>query len=198
MPVPSFVLAAAVMNAALPHAHVALTFETASLPAAIVRAAIEEAAAVWSPYNVVVDQALPCASAPEEATVITVAMRASSAVAARDRRGPLGAIDFDDDGTPDRLVTVYFDLLRRLMTYVRSGPAPEDQWPSAMRDHVLGRGMGRVIAHEIGHYLLGAHSHRSFGLMRALQHTDELFAVPRAGFRLSDTDVRRLARSSIR
>ncbi|MBI3402415.1 MAG: hypothetical protein HY048_13420 [Acidobacteria bacterium] len=33
--------------------------------------------------------------------------------------------------------------------------ASETQWPRAMRERIFGRVMGRVLAHEIGHFVLG-------------------------------------------
>jgi hypothetical protein len=194
MSIPSVVLAAAVINGAPPQTHVALTFGMSPPPAAVIRTAVDEAAAIWSPYHVAIDQALPCASAPDEATVISVSMGASSA-AGQPYPSNIGAIRFSEDGTPDPVVTVYFDLLKRFLAGVRFVLMPEYRWPPALRERILGRGLGRVIAHEIGHYLLGAR-HAPTGLMRALQYTDELFAVPRTGFTLSRSERRRLAGSS--
>ena len=193
MSMPSVVLAAAI-TAANPPTHVALTFGTSPLSAAVIRTAVGEAAAIWSPYHVVIDQALPCASAPDEAAVIRVSTGASPA-AGEPYQGNIGAIRFSEDGTPDPLVVVYVDLLKRFLAGVRFVLVPEYRWPPPLRERILGRGLGRVIAHEIGHYLLGA-PHAPAGLMRALQHTDELFAVPRTGFTLSQPELRRLAGSA--
>src|SRR5262245_12885367 len=38
----------------------------------------------------------------------------------------------------------------------------------ALADMFLARGLGRVVAHEIGHYLLGTREHMRHGLMRAV------------------------------
>jgi hypothetical protein len=40
-------------------------------------------------------------------------------------------------------------------------------WPSAIQTLVAARVIGRVAAHEVGHYLLAESGHRSAGLMRA-------------------------------
>jgi hypothetical protein len=37
--------------------------------------------------------------------------------------------------------------------------------------------LGRALAHEIGHYLLGTREHSTSGLMRAAPRIDELMAV---------------------
>jgi hypothetical protein len=56
----------------------------------------------------------------------------------------------------------------------------------------LGRALGRVLAHEIGHGLLGADSHQRRGLMRATIPATELIAYRRRGYTLSDLEVARL------
>ena len=56
----------------------------------------------------------------------------------------------------------------------------------------LGRALGRVLAHEIGHGLLGADSHQRRGLMRATIAATELVAYRRRGYTLSDLEIARL------
>jgi hypothetical protein len=58
-------------------------------------------------------------------------------------------------------------------------------------DHDLGRALGRVLAHEIGHSLLGA-PHDDVGLMRAVFHPNELAEPDRTPFRLAGNGVARL------
>src|SRR5262249_7020220 len=61
-----------------------------------------------------------------------------------------------------------------------------------VHDHELGRALGRVLAHEIGHVLLGAPFHDDVGLMRAEFRPDQLAEPDRAPFRLTCTGVSRL------
>jgi hypothetical protein len=60
-------------------------------------------------------------------------------------------------------------------------------------DRELARGLGRVLAHEIGHVLLGAPYHDDTGLMRAVFLPDELAEPDGSLFRLTCTDVARLS-----
>jgi hypothetical protein len=147
MPIPPLLLALA-LDASLPQTHLALRFGPSAprppLPPAVITAAVHEAAAIWSPYRVIVDQALPCLSAPDEAIVLTVVTGVTPRVTVE--RGALGAIEFFDDG-PEGVLTVFFDLLRQFMTRVRLADVSEDRWPPTMRERVLGRGLGRVTAH---------------------------------------------------
>ena len=107
MPMPSLVLAAALAGASLPPVHVALTFGSQStIPPAAATAAVREAAAIWSEHRVVVDLAVPCASEPDEAIVLTVEPGYALAAPPPNSRIALGAIAFAEDGTPYSLVTV--------------------------------------------------------------------------------------------
>jgi Zn-dependent protease with chaperone function len=57
---------------------------------------------------------------------------------------------------------------------------------------VLGRVLGRVLAHEIGHYVLRSPRHASGGLMASLQFADDLIALSRHRFMLTAPDRARL------
>ena len=59
-------------------------------------------------------------------------------------------------------------------------------------DVEMGRALGRVLAHEVGHVILGAPFHRPTGLMRARFSADELAEPDRRRFVLTDVDVARL------
>ena len=60
-----------------------------------------------------------------------------------------------------------------------------------VHDHDLGRALGRVLAHEIGHSLLGA-PHDEAGMMRAVFRPNELAEPDRTPFRLTCIGVARL------
>ena len=57
----------------------------------------------------------------------------------------------------------------------------------------LGRALGRVLAHEIGHVLLDAPRHQPWGLMRRAFAPDDLAARQRWSYTLSKKEVERLA-----
>jgi len=71
-------------------------------------------------------------------------------------------------------------------------PRPTDAMPPGLRYLALGNVLGRAIAHEIGHALLGP-AHRPHGVMRAVFDPKEL-VNPRSGrFGLDPMDAARLA-----
>jgi hypothetical protein len=77
----------------------------------------------------------------------------------------LGQVQFADDGRPGNLIEVSFQALT---SFVKSGSymdRPIVALPPFAQARLLGRGLGRVVAHEIGHWLMGRdHAHE--GLMR--------------------------------
>ena len=97
---------------------------------------------------------------------------------------------------PNRRVTLFLEVAERTM---RAG-MPDDasrNWPVLHRHLLLGVVLGRAIAHEIGHYLLGPH-HSRRGLMRA-RFTPVELVDPRAGlFGLGRLEAARLATASLR
>jgi len=55
--------------------------------------------------------------------------------------------------------------------------------------------LGNVIAHELGHLLLGANSHTPQGLMRAHWSRDQLLATDLSQLRFSDQQCRQIRNS---
>jgi len=184
MSMPSIVAAAALVVSPV---HVTLVFAPDHPPPATVqRAAITEAAAIWSPYNVVVTGAEPLRADRHDAVTLTVVMNRTPATMDPMWRAPLGAVDFDEAGAPLHIVTVFIVRLVKMIEEARLWHIPAWEWPRVIREQVVGRAMGRVIAHEIGHVLLRTTGHAPRGLMRAVQRADELVDPARSRYRLPD------------
>ena len=139
-----------------PRVRIALALDT-HLPAAAARYAVDESAAVWAPYHVDIAQlnaATPCG--------VLDAIDAILTVTADDRRlrpatwsSPFGSIRFLADGRPEDAIVVYEHAITSLaLESILINGTRESQWPRALRDRIHGRIVGRVIAHEIGHWLL--------------------------------------------
>lgn len=97
-----------------------------------------------------------------------------------------GAIDrvgifVDYDETQHLLETLSPSRLIPLVGHPDIGPAD------------MGRALGRVLAHEIGHVLLDAPRHQPWGLMRRAFTPDDLAARQRWAYTLSKKEVERLA-----
>lgn len=181
---PSIVVAAAL---AVSPVHVTLVFAPDHpVPAAVQRAAIAEAAAIWSPYHVAVTGAEPLNADRHDDLTLTVVMNPAPATIDPMWRAPLGAVDFDQAGAPLHIVTVFIVRLVTMIEEARLWQVPAWAWPRMIREQVVGRAIGRVIAHEIGHVLLRTKDHAPHGLMRAIQRTDELVDPARNRYRLPD------------
>jgi hypothetical protein len=159
------------------------------------QAMLHEVDAIWRTHGVSIvplgpDRTVAPPSADARLTVLLASSpRPSPPPGTRER---LGAIVFDHDHLPATTLTIEVTAVTATVTRVRLGGRPFDQWPPTWRDTLVGRALGRVLAHEIGHYLLASRVHASEGLMRAAFDGDELLRPGRGGFAVPARDLPRL------
>jgi hypothetical protein len=65
------------------------------------------------------------------------------------------------------LARVWVRHVQSHVASVRRDGHPFDTLPTTLADTLVARALGRALAHEIGHYLLGTGQHSAHGLMRA-------------------------------
>jgi hypothetical protein len=98
----------------------------------------------------------------------------------------LGWIRFDEHNVPDPEIHLSYsnaiDLLRLSIGVV----GDTEHMPRAERELLLGRAMGRALAHEMGHYLLASKAHTEKGLMATKRSAVDLFSAQREHFRIDD------------
>jgi hypothetical protein len=146
----------------------------------------DETESIWRPYGVQVEWVDAHAGevAAEGFSVEAVIDRRSDARADSDR-AVLGRASVPKDAVGAGPIRVSFDATERmLLRRPSSGPFVGE------RD--MGRALGRVLAHEIGHVLLAVRQHDRAGLMRAVFTPAELAAPDRESFRLTPDDLGRL------
>jgi hypothetical protein len=145
---------------------------TANLSEAARAAMMTEASAIWRAHGVAIDWLAPTAIRPvseHRLRVLVVEQRHSP----RDSTKAItvGELLRPSNGHP--LAMMSLASAQRLVASVR-GPAWYDL--NEADERRVGVVLGRALAHEIGHYLLGTHTHASTGLMRprfdALEFTD--------------------------
>jgi hypothetical protein len=73
-------------------------------------------------------------------------------------------------GRPGALAVASIERAQRLIASWRGSSIG----PQSLHDARLGLVLGRVVAHEIGHYLLGTATHSRTGLMRATFESPDL------------------------
>ena len=177
----------AAVSASEPRVPVVLVFEGRSLTAPIATTAIKEAEGIWARYGVDVRSGNAADSVGPDAVKLTVKI-----ITRRDVHvaiNALGSIAFVDD-SPEPVIQMYSDAISEL-TDASTLPAYANQ-ASPLHDVVIGRVLGRALAHEIGHYLLRQRQHTVSGLMRARHSIIDFIGPERAPFTLGPDELMRL------
>jgi hypothetical protein len=168
---------------------------TAAQSAAERQTMLREADAIWRTHGVALVALAPeqtVAPPTADLRLVVTLDRTSKRPPAAGRSERLGAILFDDQNVPATTLTIEVGAVEATIAHTRWGGRPFDQWPPAWRDALVGRALGRVLAHEIGHYLLASRLHTAEGLMRASFDGDELMRPGRGGFAVAARDLPRL------
>ena len=170
----------------------------AAMPTRQMETMVREATAIWEPYGVALDWVRPgeqVLGLPAGHDVLIISrdgpadLLASRTPAAR----RLGAVLFlEGRDVAENTVALAVEATRRTVEDARWVNGRVADWPPSLREELLGRALGRVLAHEIGHYLLVWRAHTPDGLMRATFHGEALIQPGRRAFKLSDRLMPRL------
>jgi hypothetical protein len=99
------------------------------------------------------------------------------------RGTPLGWIVFED-GRPNQEIYLSYANAEKFVEDSRGVVARTQGMTRSEHETMLGRTMGRALAHELGHYLLASKAHTPHGLMKAARTAQEFFAFDRKPFQL--------------
>jgi hypothetical protein len=175
----------------------------ASAAARLVPALIAEANLIWRPRGVQIVSVTED-SVPHENVRLTLnfaslllAVPSSNGSKGESTSG-LGSIWFDEDGVPGDTITIDDAAVMVHIARTTLNNRPLADWPPAVADHVMSRALGRVLAHELGHYLLRSKMHQARGLMRAVFTGSDLAAWDRTRFALDSSMLPRLRASLAR
>jgi hypothetical protein len=171
--------------------HISLALPAAGLTTDARRTAFAEIAAIWSPHGVVV--IADSGQSSSDGVVVRVAVEPRPSSVGRPWGGPLASIRFDQAGMPVPVITLHLATLVEMIGRAGIPGAGGDGWPAILRERAIGRAVGRVLAHELGHFLLRSRGHARSGLMRPVQTTADLVGPERARFALSAPDAARLS-----
>lgn len=143
-----------------------------ALPAAARTAMMTEAADIWRQHGIALEWLHPTDVRPAATTRLRVLVVPSRPTTVRpDEPMAVGALVRPAGGHPVVLISI--SSAQRLVSSLRGRAGYE---LITIDERRLGVVLGRALAHEIGHYLLGTHTHATNGLMRpqfdALEFTD--------------------------
>ena len=167
---------------------------TGSLRSHELQTMIAEADALWRPYGVTLLWLTP--PEPGSSSVVDVALTihfvGGAGPGKADRRLlQLGAIEFHG-GRPEQTLTLRPDQIVAVVADALWVGRRLREWPPTVRDRLKGRALGRVLAHELGHYLLATRTHTETGLMRGSISAEALVSPDRRPFRLDASDQARV------
>ena len=137
------------------------------LQSGVVRGMKVETSKVWSFFDVRIDSIDPV-DATTSAVDVTVLLEESAEPAPHwvSKSGlVLAALHLPDTPCGTGLARVWVTQARRYAALIPDVPFTSS--PKLLSDLFLSRALGRALAHEIGHYLLGTSRHTARGLMRA-------------------------------
>jgi len=165
--------------------------------ARLVPAIVAEADRIWRPRGVRIVSVARQSVTPDDVRITLTFTSLKSAVRPLNgRRGAattgLGSIWFDEDDAPGDTISVDDEAVAARISEVKVNNRPMDEWPPAVIDQVMGRALGRVLAHELGHYLLRSKAHQTSGLMRAAFSGSDLASWARTRFVLDSNMLPRL------
>jgi hypothetical protein len=142
------------------------------LPDAVRAALIEETTAIWQEHGVSIEW-LPADEAREPAINRLRAMIVERRAVKSKEDGPFAVGELVPSTNSHPIALVSIERAEQLVASVRDGMASE---LVALDEQRLGVVLGRVLAHEIGHFLLNTPTHARNGLMRprfnAVEFTD--------------------------
>jgi hypothetical protein len=153
--------------------HVHLVNEAGAAPRTL-DGAMAEASTIWASAGLRLRWSFPPApfDVMNDRSLVVVVRRSQLSRRAVDTADthashpPLGRLMFREDGRPGHLIEVSLEALTSLIMDGSLLDRPIAALPDHARMPLVGRGLGRVVAHEIGHWLMGR-EHTREGLMRA-------------------------------
>jgi hypothetical protein len=166
---------------------------TVPLPDPVLETVIDQAAAIWAPYGVTVTATRQLVRPPDShgewiTLIIREAARLEPSRAVRDGRRQLASLVFTA-GVPGTLMTASWNVAREMA----DGAGARGE---AVSDRLAARLLGRAVAHEIGHYLLGTRDHAPRGLMRVAFTVRDVLGGDRSGILLEPAQIRALDATS--
>jgi hypothetical protein len=171
----------------------------ADVPASLVARMLDETDAIWRGsgftflWRHAAREVVPYARTSEAGPYVPTTLRVvvgNDPGTSFNGKLPLGWIRFDDERTPEQEIYVSLGNAQQFIVGARGIVGILAEMPSTQRELLLGRAMGRALAHELGHYLLASKAHAAKGLMRANRTASEFFSIDRRSFAIDPAERR--------
>jgi hypothetical protein len=174
------------------------------MPAPRLHALMEETTAIWKPNGLDINWTTSPTDQPAPVVRIRVIEddersadrcdeQRETVVTRLDCGRRLGATMFRDDGSGvESTLALSVGGAAEMVEHMVHAQGRGAHSPLNLREYLVGRVLGRVLAHEIGHYVLGTPLHTPDGLMRPVFPANQLVAAARHPFALSEPSKRRL------
>ena len=161
----------------------------------LLRSIQDEVSSIWQPYGVRVESwtdQVETGCGPMEASFDVSVERSHSPLAARLGGVVLGTTRLQDGVIDHVPIRIDFDATEQTLAGLLTDPMAAFAGHPPIKSVDIGRALGRILAHEIGHVLLAAPGHQSHGLMRPSFGAKDLVALKRESFTLSSAELERL------
>jgi hypothetical protein len=172
-----------------PRLQIDVVFQGLPMRSRIEASATAEVAGIWAAHGV--DVHASSENDEERNGAVRLAVVLADQPSTHLAAGALGSILFVD-GMPRPTIVMYLNAIDALVSSATVMGLNDRQLTTEFRDSIVGRVLGRVLAHEIGHYLLRSQTHSREGLMRALQAARDLVGQDRQYFALAADQVTRI------
>ena len=155
---------------------------------------MNEAAAVWAPYGIAIRWT--GRANPDRCELIdaSIAVQVDNTPGRRSTARPLtlGTTRVSRSRTGPVPIRLDYAAVERLLGSLTADMLGHVVGRQQLAPSDVGRALGRVLAHEVGHVLLGGSRHARSGLMRASFIPSELVDYRRRSYTLSSAEVARL------
>ena len=149
----------------------------AGVPEMVVTNALVEANAIWRPAGV----SFVWRRNDSMLARIRVIIGSDPAPASKENTLPIGWVHFDAPQTPVPDIYLSYENAERLFDASHG-----TRNPTRLEHHTLmGRALGRALAHELGHVLLASKTHTPHGLMQAMHVASDFFAPEAVHFEIT-------------
>jgi hypothetical protein len=151
----------------------------------LVTQTLNEAGAVWNDSGITLAWRVRIGEQPQYSATPHVVIDDDKGRAPGQGLVPVGWVQFNRPDDPDQEIHISRNNGLTLLKTAAGLGRPVNRMPSSEVELLLGRLLGRALAHEMGHYLLRSRAHTRSGLMRGERTIREFVSEGRRSFQVN-------------